>query len=107
MALTNHMPKVWTIHAPTFEWPQCDCPIAGQGFIYKHVMKVCKMLHLDILDVTIIREVGTLHGVHKASTANMSSSNIELGNLDESKQIDDLAALDTMETPDSTTRSNL
>jgi hypothetical protein len=42
-----------------------------------------------------------------ASTTNMSISNIELGNLDESKQIDDLATLDIMETLDSTTRSNL
>jgi hypothetical protein len=68
---------------------------------------VFKMLHLPILDGTIIREASTLHKVHKASIANMGISNIELGNFDESKQIDDLAALDTMETLDSTTRSNL
>jgi hypothetical protein len=78
------MAKVWTIHAPAFEWPQCNCPIVGQGLICKHVMKVFKMLHSAILNGTIIREANTLHTIHMASIANMSISNIELGNLDES-----------------------
>jgi hypothetical protein len=25
VASTNHPLKVWTIHAPTSEWPQCNC----------------------------------------------------------------------------------
>ncbi len=85
MKSTNHMPKVWTIHAPASKWPQCDCPIIGQRFICKHVMKVLKMLHTDILDGAIIREASTLHGVHKANIVKMNISNIKLGNLDELK----------------------
>jgi hypothetical protein len=26
----NHTPKVWTIHIPSYEWAQCDCPLAKQ-----------------------------------------------------------------------------
>jgi hypothetical protein len=85
MKSANHMPKVWTIHAPTSKWPQCDCPIIGQRFICKHVMRVFKMLHTDILDGTIIREASTLHGVHKANIVKMNISTIKLGNLDELK----------------------
>jgi len=44
VASINHTPKVWTIHTPSFEWPQCDYPFAKQGIACKHVMKVFKML---------------------------------------------------------------
>ena len=36
----NNRPKIWTIHSPDSEWAQCDCPIASQGMICKHVVKV-------------------------------------------------------------------
>jgi hypothetical protein len=61
----NNRPNVWTIHFPDSEWAQCDCPIASHGMIFKHVVKVFKMLHLDIEDGEIVREADTLHGVER------------------------------------------
>jgi hypothetical protein len=63
VASTNHLEKMWIVHAPTLEWPQCDCPFATQGIICKHVMKVFKMLHPNIGDGSIVREINTLHRV--------------------------------------------
>ncbi len=54
---------MWTIHALASEWPQCDCPLATQGIVCKHVMEVFKMLHPNIRDGSIVREIGALHGV--------------------------------------------
>ena len=59
----NNRPKVWTVHSPDSEWAQCDCPIASQGMICKHAVKVFKMLHPGIEDGLIVREAGTLYGV--------------------------------------------
>jgi len=50
VASTNHLGKVWIVHAPILKWPQCDYPLATQGIICKHVMKVFKMLHPNIGD---------------------------------------------------------
>jgi len=61
----NHTPKVWTIHASSFEWPQCNCPLAKQGITCKQAMKVFKMLHLNIPDNAIVRGTCTFHGVNK------------------------------------------
>jgi len=36
VASINHTPKLWTIHALLYEWPQCDCPFAKQGIACKH-----------------------------------------------------------------------
>jgi hypothetical protein len=69
VASINHTPKVWTIHVPSFEWPQCDCPLAKQGIACKHVMKVFKMLHPNIPDGAIVRDTGTFHGVNKCLPA--------------------------------------
>ncbi len=63
MASTNHLRKMWIVHTPTSEWPQCDCPFIAQGIICKHVMKVFKTLHPNIGDGSIVREISTLHGV--------------------------------------------
>jgi hypothetical protein len=67
VASTNHPLKMWIVHILTSEWPQCNCPIE-QGIICKHVMKIFKMLHLNILDDAVIRETSTLHGVQKGLT---------------------------------------
>jgi hypothetical protein len=63
VASTNHTGKMWTIHPLASEWPQCDCPLATPGIVCKHVMEVFKMLHPNIRDGSIVREVGALHGV--------------------------------------------
>jgi hypothetical protein len=63
VASTNHMGKMWIVHPLTSEWPQCNYPIATQGIVYKHVMKFFKMLHPNIGDGSIVREIGTLHKV--------------------------------------------
>ncbi len=63
MASTNHLEKVWIVHASTSEWPQCNCPLVARGIVCKHLMKVFKMLHLNIGDGSIVRKIGTLHGV--------------------------------------------
>jgi hypothetical protein len=63
VASTNHMEKVWTIHTLASKWPQCDCPLATQGIVCKHVVKVFKMIHPNIRDGSIVRETGTLHRV--------------------------------------------
>ena len=63
----NNRPKVWTIHSPDSEWGQCDCPVAREGMICKHTMKVFKMLHPDMHDGVIVREAGTMHGVDRAT----------------------------------------
>jgi hypothetical protein len=61
----NHTPKVWTIHALSSKWPQCDCPIVEQGIACKNVMKVFKMLHPNTSDGAIVRDTSTFHGVNK------------------------------------------
>ncbi len=61
----NHTPKIWTIHSSSFEWPQCDCPLAKQGIACKHVMKVIKMLHPNIHDGAIVRNTCTFHQINK------------------------------------------
>jgi hypothetical protein len=50
VASTNHLGKVWTIHAPTSKWRQCESPFAAQGVVCKHLMKVFKMFHPNIGD---------------------------------------------------------
>ncbi len=66
VASINHTPKVvWTIHVLSYEWPQHDCPLAEQGIACKHVMKVFKMLHLNIHDGAIVRDTSTFHGINK------------------------------------------
>jgi hypothetical protein len=62
----NDSPKVWTIHSPDSKWAQCDCLIAHEGMMCKHTVKVFKMLHPDIKDGVIVRDVDTLHGVQHA-----------------------------------------
>ena len=59
----NNSHKVSTIYSLDSEWAQYDCPVAREGMICKHMVKVFKMLHLDIEDNIIVREAGTLHGV--------------------------------------------
>ena len=63
----NNRPKVWTIYKPDSEWAQCDCPVAREGMLCKHTVKVFKMLHPDIKDGLIVREAGTMHGVDRAT----------------------------------------
>jgi hypothetical protein len=53
IASMNHRPKVWTIHAPNLEWPQCVFH-AEQRTIYKHVMKVFKVLHPNVLNGAVV-----------------------------------------------------
>ena len=59
----NNNPKVWTIHLLNSKWAQCDCPVACECMICKYTVKVFKMLHPDIKDCVIIREVVTLYSV--------------------------------------------
>ena len=61
----NNRPKIWKVHSPDSEWAQCDCPVAQEGMICKHTVKVFKMLHPDIKDGVIVREAGTRHGVDR------------------------------------------
>jgi hypothetical protein len=56
----NHFPQVYTILAPGEEYVQCNYPWADQGHIYKHAVKVYKMIHLDVQDTTIIQLWGSL-----------------------------------------------
>jgi hypothetical protein len=76
----NHKPKRWTIHSPDSEWAQCDCPIAREGMICKHTMKVFKMLHPNIADGVIFRHAGTLHGVDRATPMSQCYSKPPLAN---------------------------
>jgi len=46
-----------------------DCPLAQQGITSKYVMKVLKMLHLNIFYGAIVRDVSTFHGVNKGLAA--------------------------------------
>jgi hypothetical protein len=54
---------MWIVHTLALEWPKCDFPLVTQGIVYKHVMKIFKMLHPNIGDGSIVRETNTLHGV--------------------------------------------
>ena len=63
----NNRPKVWTIKCPDSEWAQCDCPVASEGMICKHTIKVFKMLHPGIDDGVIVREAGTRHGTQRGT----------------------------------------
>jgi len=63
----NNHPKVWTIKCLGFEWAQCNCPIAKEGMICKHTVKVFKMLHHEVHDGVIVREVGTIHGTQRTT----------------------------------------
>jgi hypothetical protein len=78
VASTNHPPKVWIVHTPTSKWPQCNCPIAKQRIICKHVIKIFKMLHLHILDGAIIRKIGTFHGVQRGLALNAHINYIDV-----------------------------
>jgi hypothetical protein len=44
------------VHAPGSEWPQCEYPLAAQGIICKHVIKIYKMFHPTILNGVIVQE---------------------------------------------------
>lgn len=59
----NNKPNMWTIYSLESKWAQCDYPIAWEDMIYKHIMKVSKMLHPDIKDGVIVREARILHCV--------------------------------------------
>ena len=72
VASVNNRPKVWTIHSPDSEWSQCSCPIAKEGMICKHTVKVFKMLHPHVDDGIIVREAGTKHGVDRATPMSQS-----------------------------------
>ena len=63
----NNRPKVWTIKCPNSEWAQCDCPVANEGMICKHTIKVFKMLNPGIEDGAIVREAGTRHGTERGT----------------------------------------
>ncbi len=83
VASTNHLLKVWTIHALAFVWPQCNCLLAitMQGIIYKHVMKIFKMFHSHIPDGAIACEIGTFHGVHRGPAMDVHINSIDMPNL--------------------------
>jgi hypothetical protein len=53
---------VYTILALEEEYAQCNYPWAYQGHIYKHAVKVYKMIHPDVQNTTIIRLRGSLRG---------------------------------------------
>ncbi len=78
MASINHLPKVWIVHAPTLEWPQCNCLIVEQRIICKHVMKIFKMLHLHIPDDAIIQKTGTFHGVQRGLALDAHINSIDM-----------------------------
>ena len=63
----NNRPKLWTIKRLDSEWAQCDCPVAKEGMICKHTVKVFKMLHPGVDDGVIVCEVGTKHGTQCAT----------------------------------------
>ena len=72
VASVNSRPKVWTIHSPDSEWAQCNCPIAKEGMICKHTVKVFKMLHPHVDDGTMVLKAGTKHGVDRATPMSQS-----------------------------------
>lgn len=72
----NNSPKTWKIYSPDSEWAQCDCPVAQEGMICKHTVKVFKMLHPDIMDGVIVREAGTRHGVDRNTPMSLCYSKI-------------------------------
>ncbi len=74
MASTNHLEKVWIVHALASKCLQCDCPFAAQGIVCKHVMKVFKMLHLNTRDGSIVRKIGTLHKVAQSGVISKHNS---------------------------------
>jgi hypothetical protein len=80
VASTNHLPKVWILHAPTSKWPKCDYPIAKQGMICKHVMKFFKMLDLHIQDNVIVQKTNTFHGVQTGFAVNAHINFIDITN---------------------------
>ena len=49
----------------------------------KHIMKVFKMLHLDIQDGVIVREAGTLHGVDRGTPISQCYSKVPQAPLHE------------------------
>lgn len=72
--LNNRM-RVWTIYAPDSAWAQCDCPIAMEGIVCKHMIEVFKMLNPDVDDNIIVRKVGTKYGVNCATLMSQSFEN--------------------------------
>ena len=63
----NNRPKVWTIKCPDSEWTQCNCPVAMEGMICKHTVKVFKLLHPGVDDGIIVRKAGTKHGTNRST----------------------------------------
>ena len=61
---------VYTVFNPTSEWTCCTCSEANRGYIYKHKLKVFRMLRPDVQEGSIARLCGSLQemvhgGVHK------------------------------------------
>ena len=88
VGFVNNRPKVWTIKCPNSEWAQCDCPIANEGMICKHTIKVFKMLHPRIVDGAVVREGGTRYGIQRGTPmkhcyARLSQQTIEIHVLDD------------------------
>lgn len=61
----NNYPQVHTVYGPDTEWAQCDCFMAEQGTMCKHVMKCFVMKHPDIEEGLILREAGSKCGVQR------------------------------------------
>ena len=67
VGFVNNCLKVWTIKCPDSKWTQYDCPVAQEGMICKHTVKVLKVLHPKVEDGVIVREAGTKHGTQFAT----------------------------------------
>ena len=83
VGFVNNRPKVWTMKCPNSEWAQCDCPVANEGMICKHTIKVFDMLHPGIVDGAIVREGGTRYGTQRGTPikhcyARLSQQTIEI-----------------------------
>ena len=78
----SNRPKVWTIHAPVFEWAQCNCLVAKEGMICKHIVKVFKMLHPNVDDGIMVLEAGTKHGVDRATPMSKFVTNLSQHSTD-------------------------
>jgi hypothetical protein len=76
VASVNNRPKVWTIYFPDFQWAHCSFPIAKEGMICKHIVKVFKMLHPHVVEGIIVREVGTKHSVDRATPMSQSFTDL-------------------------------
>ncbi|KAG0600519.1 hypothetical protein M758_11G040500 [Ceratodon purpureus] len=62
VASQTNFPTIWVISSPNSDWATCNCPLGLRGNICKHVVKVFRLINVELHPADIIRFAGSLRG---------------------------------------------